>query len=249
MSSAKMLEMISSMETQLALMKATLGVEVTAVAPVKAKKVKKEKDPNAPKKEANVWIKFTQRVSTLLKQAEINTGAAPVSKQFAAALKGMKPYEEWADSEIVATWATWKKPAESKMVTKRKLSASSAEEAVAEPAAPVESTPKKERKPMTEETKKAAAEKRAATKSAKADSTPPNAPGAPKKAKAPKFYTVQQLRDFDPFDYEGENYAVNVRGDVVDDDSNYVGFWDGATLTRRPPPEDWVEISTRGDEE
>ena len=165
MSSAALLAMIASMESQLNEMKIALGSE-----PTKQKRAKKEKDPNAPPKEGNVWIKFTQRVSALLKAAEIDTGAAPVSKQFASALKDQKPYGDWTDEEIVAAWPSWTPPAESKMEAKRKLSASSGDES--DKSSVKSAKEKKAPKPRTDEQKAATAAKRAATKAAKATAEP-----------------------------------------------------------------------------
>jgi len=156
-----MLKMIAAMETQLNEMKVALGA---TDGTVKQKRTKKEKDPNAAPKEPNVWIKFTQRVSALLKDAEIDTGAAPVSKQFASALKEQKPYGDWTDEEIVAAWPSWTPPTESKMEAKRKLSASSSDES---DKGSVKSAAKAS-KPRTDEQKAATAAKRAATKAAKA---------------------------------------------------------------------------------
>jgi len=118
MSTAAMLTMISTMENQLNQMKAALGAAPPLVV-VKAKAAKKEKDPNAAPKEPNVWIKFTQRVSTLLKEAKIDIGAAPVSKQFASMLKDQKPYAEWTDEAILAAWPLWTKPEVSKMAARK----------------------------------------------------------------------------------------------------------------------------------
>jgi len=152
-----LLSSIAEIEQTIASMKAALGAEGVTLTAGKSKRVKKEKDPNAPKKEGNVWIKFTQRVSGLLKEAKIDTGAAPVSKQFAAALKGMKTYEEWTDADIVAAWSTWEKPAESMMAKRVSSSASEFNGDKASPAPVVLVEPKKEaaKEAAKEATKKA----------------------------------------------------------------------------------------------
>ena len=254
MSSTKtLLSNIAAMEAQLAEMKALLGADTK---PVKTTKTKKEKDPDAPKKEPNVWIKFTQRVSAVLKAAEIKTGAATASKQFAAMLiKDEKKYD-WADEEIVAAWGTWEKPAESKMAeAKRKASVSSGEEANAPPPpirtpplsddeeAPAEEAAKPKRT-MSDEAKAKAKATRDAKKAAKEAE-----PKVSKGKKEPK-YTTEQLREFDPFTYEGhEDYSVNVAGDAIDGDSKYLGHWDGKTLTKGEPPAYWSEMEPASDEE
>jgi hypothetical protein len=184
---SQIIAMIATLEQNLSQLKAALNGE--AIIPVKAKRAKKEKDPNAAPKEPNVWIKFTQRVSVALKEAGVEIGAAPLSKQFASKLREDNgAYDEWTNEAIVAAWKTWTPPEESKMAAaKRKASnasetaASDEEGAKAEPtkaeptkAEPKEEKPKaeskKERKPQSEETKAAAKAKRAANKAVKASS-------------------------------------------------------------------------------
>ena len=261
MSSAALLAMIASIESQLNEMKTALGSATT--------KPKKEKDPNAPPKEANVWIKFTQRVSALLKAANIDTGVATVSKQFASSLKDQKPYGDWTDAEIVAAWPTWTPPTESKMEAKRKLSAgeSGAEESDKEPEKESE---KKASKPRQQKAKATKAEepaepaaKEVAEPAAKATAEPvakataepaakATAEPAAKEAKAEKpakavkpakkSYTLEQLQDFGELEHEGVEYGANARGDVVNTDGAYVGHWDGKKLTKGDKPADWAKV-------
>ena len=188
---SQIIAMIATLEQNLSQLKAALNGE--AIIPTKAKRTKKEKDPNAAPKEPNVWIKFTQRVSVALKEAGVEIGAAPLSKQFASKLREDNgAYDEWTNEAIVAAWKTWTPPEESKMAAaKRKASnasemaASDEEGAKAEPtkaeptkAEPTKAEPKpepkaeskKERKPQSEETKAAAKAKRAANKAVKASS-------------------------------------------------------------------------------
>lgn len=151
-----LLAALSQIEKTIAQMKEALGASGESKPMSTPKKAKKEKNPDAPKKEANPWIKFTQRVSNLLKEAKIETGPATVSKQFASALKDQKAYEEWTDEAILAAWPTWEKPTESKM-SKKKSAASggetSADEAV--PTEEVKTTPaKKERKSVAKKAAK-----------------------------------------------------------------------------------------------
>ena len=211
MSTAAMLTMISTMENQLNQMKAALGAAPPLVV-VKAKAAKKEKDPNAAPKEPNVWIKFTQRVSTLLKEAKIDIGAAPVSKQFASMLKDQKPYAEWTDEAILAAWPLWTKPEVSKMAARK--ASTSGESSASEGSV---------------------AEKPKAPKKAKVAK-------AAKAAKAAINYTVEQLQDFDEFKHDGVEYGKNVRGDLVDTDGAYVGFWDGKAVIKGSKPADWATV-------
>ena len=229
MSSAA-LKIIANLESQIAELKVALGAEPSS----KPKNAKKEKDPNAAPKEPNVWIKFTQRVSALLKEASIDTGAAPVSKQFASALKDQKPYADWTDADIVAAWSTWEKPAESKMEAKRKLSESGS---VTSTEKPVTKTPVAEKPVAVAEKPVAVAEKPVAVAVAE-----PAAKKQPKQTKK-TTYTLEQLQDFGELEHEGGEYGVNARGDVVDGDGNYVGYWNGKTIEKKDKkPADWSKV-------
>ena len=179
---AALLTMIATMENQLNQMKVLLGAEGGIVAVTKkATKAKKEKDPNAAPKEPNVWIKFTQRISALLKGADIDVGAAPISKQFASTLKDEKPYAEWTDEAILAAWPLWTKPEQSKMAVAKAASSDEASVASGEKAAA-------KRAPMSDEAKEKTAAKRAAAKAAKAE---PKAEEAKPKAEEVKAVTVE----------------------------------------------------------
>jgi hypothetical protein len=249
---------IANMKRELALLEAALGLEGTK--PAKATKTKKEKDPDAPKKEANPWIKFSNRVGDVLKAADIKAGAATVPKQFASALKEQNgDYDSWTEETILAAWKTWTKPEQSKQAIAK---AASGDEASV-------SSEKKARKPLSEEAKKAAAEKRAATLAAKKAAAQPAEPKpveaepvkaeaveaeAPKPVEAPKkqgkqvakkatpAYTLEQLQDFAEFEHDGEEYGKNERGDLVDGDGNYCGHWDGKKITNGPKPADWAQV-------
>jgi hypothetical protein len=90
------------LEKELAKMKIALGVEGVKTP----KKARKAKDPSAPKKDPNVWIKFTQRVGLLLKTTA-HKGPATIGKQFASHLKDIKSYNEWTDDEILDEFKSW----------------------------------------------------------------------------------------------------------------------------------------------
>lgn len=64
-------------------------------------------------------------------------------------------------------------------------------------------------------------------------------------AAAKPTYTIEQLTDFDEKNIEGAECGVNVRGDVVDSDGNYIGHWNAKTsvLSRSSAaPADWAAI-------
>ena len=264
--SSALISTIASLKKQLAALEASLGG--APETPVKASKTKK--DPDAPKKEPNVWIKFTQRVGALIKTAHPDAkGPATIGKQFCSFLKEQKAYDDWTDDEILEAYAGWERPEVSKMELAKSSKTSQASEAEESEGSKSE---KKPRKPQSEETKKAAAVKRAATKAKKlaeaaatalpasseisaeasdAESVPveaipqppPPVPKAFKKKVVAKTYTMEQLTDFDSFTHEGVDYGRNVRGNVVDGDGQYVGFWNGKTVdTSTEAPADWDSV-------
>ena len=256
MSNAAMLAMISTMENQLNQMKAALGASTVAVKAVKAVKAKAEKDPNAAPKPPNVWIKFTQQVSAALKAAKIETGAAPVSKQFASTLKDQKAYAEWTDEAIVAAWAGWTKPEVSKMAASKASSSgesSASEGSVAEkPKAKraavkavkpeVKAEVKAEVKPEVKAVEVKAEVKAVEVKAVEVKAeVKPKAKAAPKVV-AKKTYTLEQLQDFGEHIHESTEYGLNVRGDLVDTDGVYVGFWDGKAIVKGAKPADWATV-------
>lgn len=65
-------------------------------------------------------------------------------------------------------------------------------------------------------------------------------------AKKLASYTLEQLQDFDGYIIGGEEYGINVRGDTIDADANYMGHYNFKTekLTKggKAPP-DWSRIT------
>jgi hypothetical protein len=138
---------------------------------------------------------------------------------------------------------------------------------------------RKKRAPMTEEAKAAMAAKKAANKAAKEaasakdseseaeEEAPVPAPAPAPAAKESKFslkkkekaeeapavtYTLEELKDFAPFTYEGEDFGVNKRGDVVNNDGDYVGNYDAKKKklnTKAVKPADWDEITASEEDE
>ena len=121
--------------------------------------------------------------------------------------------------------------------------AASSGESAAEEAKPasVSGSEGKKRKagpPKTAEQQAVINAKRAATKEA----------NKLKSAAAPAF-TQEQLRNWQPVD--DTEYGVNERGDVIDEDRNFVGRMkpDGKTIDRKfPRPADWEQIVPTDDE-
>jgi hypothetical protein len=256
--SAAILKTIATLETQLNELKSSIA----GGAPMTPVKTKKEKDPDAPKKPANVWIVFTQRVGNLLKdaasadesRADHFKGPATMVKEFCSMLKGQKPYEAWADDEVLEAFEAWERPVHAK----KSASTTPADSAASSDTGSVAGE-KKERKkatPKTPEEKAAISAKRAATIAAKkiAEAAPAMAveevapaPAAKKvfKKSVPAF-TIEQLADFSAMTIDGAEFGVNPRGDVIDGDMDFVGHYNAETkvLDRNAAqPADWSAIA------
>jgi hypothetical protein len=251
--------------------------QVASLNSKKAKKAKKEVDPNAPPKEKrapNSWILFAMRVEKLVRAAEAAEGKTAketrlhtiVIKQFAASLKEKKAYDEWTDDEVVEELATWTPPEVSKQAAAKAAKAAEAPaEAAPAAAAPAEGAEKPKRQ-WSEEAKAAAALKRAATKAAKAaaaggaDAAEPAAepaasaePAVKKavvikpKAAAPAPAAKPVDLSFFSWTHEGKSYYTNDRGDVVTEDFEWVGRFDGTKIDEKvSEPADLGEATMRG---
>jgi hypothetical protein len=178
-------------------------------------------------------------------------------KQFCTVLKNQKPYEAWADSEVLEAFESWERPPIAPR-TKKTPASSAVPSAAASDAGSVagdsDSSAKKERKkpaPKSDEEKAAINAKRAATLAAKKIAASelkvdaviseiaelvavpePVAVAKPAAFKAKKVvekYTMEQLTDFNEQSIDGMDYGVNARGDVIDSDLKYVGAYDTAT--------------------
>jgi len=263
--SAVAMKKIESLEAQLAELKAA----ISSGAPITPVKTKKEKDPNAPKKPANDWIVFTQRVGNLLKaagvadpsRAEHFTGPATMVKSFSSMLKGQKPYASWSDDEVLEAFESWERPVQAPRA-KKSADSSPASSAPASDTGSVTSE-KKERKkpaPKSDEEKAIIAAKRAATIAAKklvaagevaVEAAPVAAPAPAKKvfkkaAPAAPAFTLEQLTDFIATPIDGEEFGINARGDVIDGSMEFAGHYDAEkkVLDRSAPaPADWAAIS------
>jgi hypothetical protein len=194
------------------------GIPVSGAVAVSGKKPKKEKrvkDPNAPKKDPNAWVNFTQHVRSVLLAGGCELKGF-VGQQYCSVLKAKLPlleanekgkqepdYSAVSDEEIVSGFKSWTPPEQSKAsvvkaskassVASRVPSAETSPVAVAPVAAPPSTpapaaTEKKKRAPQSAETKAAAALKRAATKAAKAANAevPAAAAVVPPKPAGPK---------------------------------------------------------------
>lgn len=267
--STEIIQTIVSLELQLKQLKESLSNGTPFVTP---KKAKKERDPDAPKKEANVWVKFTQRVGELLKAASAEDadradhfkGPATMVKSFSSMLKGKKDYDSWEDSEILEAFESWERPAP----TPRKKSSDTESVASA-------SSEKKERKkpaPKSDEEKAAISAKRKATIAAKkagsvtstdelisqidaivGPAEPVEKAEKPESAEKPvdkksfkkRVFTMEQLAAFSEKTIGGEDFGVNERGDVIDDEMKFVGSYNAAkdTIDRSAKePADWAAI-------
>ena len=210
----------------------------TSTAPVKGKRAKKTKDPNAPKKEPNDWIKFTSRVRSVL-LASSTDGKKPLPAgvtQTASSLKDAGLMGTATDEQIRAAYANWvaNPPAVSKMVQNgqdaasrkaRKDGSSDGSSTKASSTTGDAVAPKKTRKPMSDEAKAAAAAKRAATKAAKSGA----APAKTEVVVEPTASSDADIMDFEPFTWKKMELLKNARGDVLTTDMEWFGKWDDGT--------------------
>ena len=243
------------------------GVSISA-AGGKVKKEKKQKDPNAPKKDPNDWINFTQRARAAL----LASGAELkgfVGQQYCAVLKEKLPmksvtladgktkdapdYDSITDAEIVARFKSWTPPEQSKAAAAK---ASSTESSPAPSPAPAVAAEKPKRQ-WSEAAKAAAAEKRAATKAAKAAPaagggaaavaalSPAKAPSSGSNAAAganAAHAGEGDITEFAPVKIQGKMYLKNCRGDLLTEEYDWVGRLEGAKInTKFPKPEDLEE--------
>lgn len=121
--------MLSSIHSELLALRAQVSqlqaaLEAKTVsAPAKtekaAKKPKKERDPEAPKRPANAWILFTKRVRDLLKENGYTKEAVGIeANMFSSTLKDENAdLASWSDEDILARRADWTRPAVSKWVS------------------------------------------------------------------------------------------------------------------------------------
>lgn len=114
---------VASLTAEISSLRASLTTKpaVTA-APSGGKNAGKKvrvKNPDAPKREPNEWIKFSSRVRDLLKANGYTEKAVGIEcNQFASSLKDENAdFASWVDSDILAKRAAWTKPEVSKWVT------------------------------------------------------------------------------------------------------------------------------------
>ena len=148
---------VNELETRVvalrSLMNGVAALEPAAAAGPGRKKAKKERDPNKPKREANAWIKFTQKVDGALKEGGAPFKRVADSKKFAKYLKDSAGYE-WEPAAILKAreeWIVAAEPVAAEPVAAEPVAAAP-EPVAAEPVAaapePV-AAPKKGRKPKT----------------------------------------------------------------------------------------------------
>jgi hypothetical protein len=240
------------------------GASISASSGGKVKKEKKPKDPNAPKKEPNDWINFTQRARAAL----IASGAELkgfVGQQYCAVLKEKLPtksitddkgkakdvpdYDSISDAEIVSRFKGWTPPEQSKAAAAKADSKESspvaAPVAPAAPAAPAE----KPKRQWSEAAKASAAEKRAQKKAGAPApaAAPATAWASPVErptnaAAAPVAAAEEDITEFAPVKIQGKSYLRNCRGDLLTEEYDWVGrFENGKINTKFAKPEDLEE--------
>ena len=202
------LETLMQRAVSAALSGKTMPSVPSASAP-STKKAKKEKDPNAPKKEPNDWIKFTSAVRAALKAADIKAGVEVT--QFCGALKAKNAdYASWTSELILAEHSNWERPEVSKqaLAGKNKSPVTSPSNA----AAPAPAEEKKEKKP----------------KAKKAEVPAPvaaPAPAPPAEEEAEDDEEDPETK-FVPWTFKKASYLKNGRGDVISEEFDWIGRFD-----------------------
>ena len=256
---------ITALESEMTAVKAKLTaleakMESFAAAPTTpkpAKGTKKPKDPDAPKKEPNWWLKATEHVRGILKPhiTEMNSslaegdkkipGTAPVAVTKLLKDQGVISSEGWdvAEEAVMAAFATFREnlsevgstTSKASKVSKPKFSELSEDE---------------QKSRRSEIAKKAAATRAAnkakkegemgkgaewhANRAAKEAATPPASPTPTKKAVTPKpskvDTEVQEITSApqEMFKYKGKTYVKN-GNELRTSTGDWVGLWDAAT--------------------
>ena len=254
--------------------KSGVSISASSAAGGKVKKAKKEKDPNAPKKEANDWINFTQRARKALLAAGHELKGF-VGQQYCAVLKEKLPvksitdsagkskdvpdYDSISDAEIVSRFKSWTPPEQSKAAAAKASSSTGSSPVEAPAAAAPAPAAEKPKRQWSDEAKVKAAEKRAATKAAKASGPPAAEAAAPatawaspqkqsssasNAAAAPASQSAEtdDITEFEPVKIGGVSYLKNCRGDILNEEYDWVGrLKDGKINKLFPKPADLDE--------
>jgi hypothetical protein len=244
-------------------MAAKSGVKIDAAVSKKVKKAKKERDPNAPKKEPNSWIKFTQHVREVLLAGGCELKGF-IGQQYCKDVKGKLPtveengkqvpdYDSIDDEDLLAGFKSWTPPEQSAAAAARASKASSEAGSDSEDA-PAAAAEKPKRK-WSDEAKAAAKEKREAKKAAKAADSAPASPAVAEPKPAAPAVKVSKVKvaappppppveegditEFAPVIIDKRNYLRNCRGDILDEKYEWVGRYDGKTINKKfPKPAD-----------
>jgi hypothetical protein len=186
-------------------------------------------------------------------------------KQFASSLKREgQSYDDITEAEMVEALKTWTPPVISKRAEAKAAAAAAAPPAeegaeAAEGAEGAEAPAPKPKRQWSEETKAAAAAKRAATLAKKAASgggaaaAAAAAPAAAAPAGKPLVIKPKSAPAAKPLDlsffawtHEGKSYLTNDRGDVLTEDCEWVGRFDGKKIDETVvEPEDLANATMR----
>jgi hypothetical protein len=240
-------------------MAAKNGVKIDAAVSKKVKKAKKEKDPNAPKKEPNSWIKFTQHVREVLLAGGCELKGF-IGQQYCKDVKGKLPtveengkqvpdYDSISDEDLLSGFKSWTPPEQSAAAAARASKASSEAGSDSEEAPPSPSATEKPKRTWSDAAKAKAKERAAAKKAAKAEApvaSPPKpaaapapvVPSAPVKASKVKVAAPPppppvvegDITEFAPVIINKRNYLRNCRGDILDEKYEWVGRYDGKSI-------------------
>ena len=255
MSSSSLVVQMTTEQLKALIEQSVRAAMASAKTPVseKAPRAKKEKDPDAPKKEPSDWIHFTSAVRKGL-EAEMEEGKKPHPKavtQVASALKTAGLQGKWdsaqskmvdsaSSAQIAAAYKAWlaDPPAVSKMVEQGKDKASKKSPSSSSPSAEPPAK-KRGRKAKADMTPEELAEHERKVKEKKAVAAPKPAAPAPEPE-------ASDVMDFEPFDFvvkglkQPLKLLKNDRGDVLTEDMEWYGHLsaDGKIDTDAEKPED-----------
>ena len=228
---------ITALESEMTAVKAKLTAleakmeAFTATTAKPAKGTKKPKDPDAPKKEPNWWLKATEHVRSILKPriTEMNSslaegekkipGTAPVAVTKLLKDQGAISSEGWdvAEEAVMAAFTTFRENLSEAGSTTSKASKTSKPK--------LAELSEEEQKARRSEIAKKAAATRAANKAKKeeAAATPAPADDSQELSAVPwKANIGKGLKDYERIEYNGLTYVYTT-------DSVYLGVWNEKT--------------------
>jgi hypothetical protein len=240
------------------------AASVTSVTPVKKAletsapsapsapvKVKKQRDPAAPKRPPTEWLLFSGRVRSIIGAETAAKVPGKVWTQVSSSLKEAGLMPSATDEQILAAYKTYlaNPPEQSKAFVEGRSKAAKKAKAEAESSSTSSSSvskalefsePTAEAKPKRQGRKKLVdmtAEELAAHNAKKLTKKAALAPLPP----SPKLGPAEDVMDFEPFVWKKLSLLKNARGDVLTEEMEWFGrFADGKMDTDTAQPSDLI---------